>query len=558
MKKLLILTLPAILFFIAGCGNSTCYTMLETVDSLTENDLTDSAYKVIKEIEDTYNIRDGKERAYYSLLKYHLLFRKNADNIDNELIDYSISYYSENIDERKLALSFYLKGRTSSNKEAIKHLKRAEFIAEKTDDNFLKMRIYSNIAVINANNDDYANACKYGLKAIYYGQWANDKEVLTQCFLNLSGIYSNLGYPDSCLYYANKSLSYLKEAPNEQKASIYLNIAAAIESTDTAKAREYADKSIEYRPTNNAYQILAKLARKRKDYKLSEKYLNEALKYCESIDWEAFVLYELSQTKELMGEHKEASILSQKVVKLSDSLEDIRAQDSIKEIQIAADHEHRSQAEMSKKDSSSIAVAAVLTLIIAAVCTAYGIKRYKYIKSIDRMKAQAERTRRSMDRQTEKHKREIKAIKEKNREKDREIKALDAKIKRIDKKQKITAEKMQHEEDERKHKGMEIYRCLINGEKVTDWTKDKMECLIAYYSIVEPEFIRDISSRQGQATGYKLTQMIMKKTGLTNRQISEQLGITENAVRTMAARVKKESEENILLSGRDNDVTCGR
>lgn len=117
---------------------------------------------------------------------------------------------------------------------------------------------------------------------------------------------------------------------------------------------------------------------------------------------------------------------------------------------------------------------------------------------------------------------------------------------------------MQHEEDERKHKGMEIYRCLINGEKVTDWTKEKMGCLIAYYSIVDPDFVTAINSRQGQATEYKITQMIMKKSGLTNKQISEQLGTSVNAVRTMAARVKKESEENILLSGRDNDVTCGR
>lgn len=543
MKKLLILTLPAILFFIAGCGNSQCYTMLETVDSLTENDLTDSACKVIKKIEDTYNIKDGKERAYYSLLKYQLQFRNKDTDINDSLIDYSISYYNENIDERKLALSYYLKARMSNNKDAIKYLKKAEFIAEKTDDNFLKARIQYKLSNLNVDNEDYKTALKYNIKAINYMNGINDDESLVWFILGLSNIYGNLGHKDSCLYYVDKALTYLKGATIFQKSYIYVNAAAAIEYTDTAKAKEYANKSIECLPTNNAYQILANIAEARKDYNSSEKYLNEALKYCESIDWKIHVLYKLSKTKELMGEHKEASILSQKVVKLSDSLEDIRAQDSIKEIQIAADHEHRSQAEMSKKDSGSIAVAAVLTLIIAAVCTAYGIKRYKYIKSIDRMKAQAERTRRSMERQTEKHKREIKAIKEKNREKDKEIRNLDAKIRKIEEKQKITAAKMLHEEDERKHKGMEIYNQIKSDMKVANWTKEKMECLIAYYNIVEPEFIRDISSRQGQATGYKLTQMIMKKTGLTNRQISEQLGITENAVRTMAARVKKESKE---------------
>ncbi|MBO5186749.1 MAG: winged helix-turn-helix transcriptional regulator [Prevotella sp.] len=493
----------------------------------------------MKNIEDSYNIKEGKERAYYSLLKYHLQFRKQKPNINDSLIDYSISYFSENMDKRKLALSYYLKARISNNKDAITYLKKAEYIAEKTDDNYLKMRIYNNIAVINADNNDYPNACKYGLKAIYYGQWANDKEVLTQCFLNLSGIYSNLGQRDSCLYYANKSFSYLDKAPNDQKASIYLNAALNIETTDTAKSREYICKSIEYRPTNNAYQVLAKLARDRKDYKLSERYLNEALKYCKSADWEVFVLYELAKTKELMGEHKEASILSQRVVKLNDSIEDIRAQDSIKEIQIVADHEHKEIKEVNKARSISIIVAALLTLIIAAVCTAYGIKRYKYIKSINKIKAQAERTRRSMEKQAEKHKKEVKAIKEESREKDKEIRRFDAKLKKIEEKQKMTAAKMQQREEDRKHKGMEIYNQIKSGTKVENWTKESMDCLIAYYGIVNPEFIKDISSKHGQVSEYKLTQMIMKKAGLTNKQISEQLGISESAVRTMASRAFK-------------------
>lgn len=539
MRKILFLILPAIFFFIIGCKNNSCYTMLETVDSLTEKNQTDSACKVIKKIEDTYSIKEGKERAYYSLLKYQLLFRYNDTNINDSLIDYSISYYSDNIDERKLALSYYLKAKVGNNKDAIKHLKKAEFIAEKTNDSFLKARILYKLSSLNVDNEDYKTALKYNIKAIEYMNGINDNEALVWFTLGLSNIYGNLGYNDSCLFYANKTLTFLKEASTFQKSYIYVNLAAAIEYKDTTKAKEYANKSIECLPTNNAYQILANIAEKGKDYKLSEKYLNEALKYCESADWEIHVLYKQAKIKELMGEHKEASILSQRVVKLSDSLEDIRAQDSIKELQIAASHAHKSQTEIKKKENNTLIIALALTLVIVAVCTAYGIKRYKYIKSINKIKAQAERTRRSMEKQAEKHKKEVKAIKEESREKDKEIRRFDAKLKKIEEKQKMTAAKMQQREEDRKHKGMEIYNQIKSGTKVENWTKESMDCLIAYYGIVNPEFIKDISSKHGQVSEYKLTQMIMKKAGLTNKQISEQLGISESAVRTMASRAFK-------------------
>ena len=545
MKKLLILILSAIILFFTGCRNSACYTMLEKVDSLTENNFTDSACKVMKIVEDTYNIKEAKERAYYSLLKYHLLFRCHEKNIDNRLIDYSISYYSDNMNERNLALSYYLKGRTSPSKDAIKYLKKAEFMAEKTSDNYLKMRIYCYISVINAFNEDYQGACKYGLKAIYYGQWANDKDVLTQCFLNLSAIYGNLGQADSSIYYANKGLSYLSEAQNRQKATIYLNLAASLEKTDTARAREYASKSIEYRPSNNAYQVLAKLARDQKNYRLSEEYLTEALKYCESMDWEVFVLYEMAKTKDLMGKHKEASQLSQRVMKLNDSLEDVRAQDSIKEIQIAADHEHRRETEISRKDDRAMAGAAVMMLVIVAVCTAYTVKRYRYRKSIDTMQTQARRSAQRMERKThslekkaEKYRQEIKAVKEKSREKDREISSLDAKIKRIEERHDVLLAKKKQADEERMRTGMEVYDALKRGDKVSGWTKEKMECLVMFFTFAYPDVMKTLTERHGTMTEYRCTQLIMKHLGLTTRQISEQFGITGNAVRAMMSRKK--------------------
>ncbi|MBQ7868968.1 MAG: hypothetical protein IJ355_01340 [Prevotella sp.] len=63
MKKLFPLTIFTLIFALAGCGDSACYNKLKEVDSLSENATNDSAQKALETIEQTYKIKDGKDRA---------------------------------------------------------------------------------------------------------------------------------------------------------------------------------------------------------------------------------------------------------------------------------------------------------------------------------------------------------------------------------------------------------------------------------------------------------------------------------------------------------------
>ena len=192
MKKLFPLTIFTLIFALAGCGDSACYTKLKEVDSLSEKGLTDSAQTMLETIEQKYKINDGKDRAYYSLLKYQLQFRyqyQNNENLtDSSLINYSILYYTNNIDNRKLALSYYLKSRTSKDKEAIIYLKKAEKAMTETKDDFLKTRITYQISIINTKNENYNSALKYGLAAVRHCKKTNDYETLSWCYITLSYI----------------------------------------------------------------------------------------------------------------------------------------------------------------------------------------------------------------------------------------------------------------------------------------------------------------------------------------------------------------------------------
>lgn len=567
MKKLFPLTIFTLIFALAGCGNSACYNKLKEVDSLSEKMLNDSAQKALEAIEQTYKIKEGKDMAYYNLLKYQLQFRfqyeDNSYPVNDSLIDYSIAYYTKSINHYRLALCYYLKGRTKENlgkwKEAIINLKKAEATAIDIDNNSLKMRICSNIAVVNNFNEDYATSLMYELKAIKYGENALmhekspiDIETITWSYINISTTYSNLGKSDSCLFYANKILKYLEMASDDKKSYIYLNAAAAIEDIDTIKAKEYALKSLEIRKSNNAYQILAKIARDNKDYKLSEAYLNEALKYSPSLDWDAFILYELANTKTLMGEHEEAARISKEVHRLRDSVEYLHAQDSIKELQMAADLNYKNQTVVEEKDNRTVIVVGTFSAIILITLGAYIRKRRKLNRSIT-----------DSERKEDEYKNQIMAIENENHRKDKEIDAANRKAEKARKakeaahkekesfikatlkqqeKQKDEEEKRMIIKEKRCRVGMDIYNKVKDGTTATIyWDKESEMSLVEYYQIVSSTFKEDMKTVYAGMKSRKIVVFILKDMGLTNADIARTLSISEGAVRTHLSRINKAS-----------------
>ena len=606
MKRLGFLTIFTLIFALAGCGDSACYNKLKEVDSLSEYATNDSAQKVLEAIEQTYKIKNGRDKAYYSLLKYQLQFRfqyeDNSYSVDDSLINYSIAYYKEHNDNHKLALSYYLKGRVkrnlNQNKGAIKYLKKAELTVKDIDDNYLKMRIFNNIAIINIGQENYTTACEYELKAIEYGEKTDKLETLIWSYLTLAAIYENIENPDSCLFYATKCLKYIKDAPDEQKSTIYLSMAAAIENIDTIKAKEYALKSLEIEKSNNAYQILAQIARNNKDYKLSEAYLNEALKYSPSIDWEAFILYELAQTKTLMGQHEEAARISEEVHRLRDSVEYIHAQDSIKELQMAADLNYKNQAVVEEKENRTVIIAFVLTVIIIVTLGAYIRKRRKLkrsiadseqkedeyrnqIKTIEEKKKETEEKNKTIEEEKMKiieEKRIVeeknKEIEEENRKKDKEIEAARRKAeiearkaekarkdkeaaqkeaetaKRTAKKQqekmKADEEKRIIEKERRYRAGMDIYNKVAAGTSGSIyWDKEAEISFVEYYLLISPKFKNAVASKYDGMTERNLAILALKDMELTNAAIAKTLNISDGAVRTQISRMNKGPKDDM-------------
>ena len=550
MRRIYFTILLVGVFFAIGCNNNTCYRQLEQVDSLTENDLTDSALYILNKVGNNCAIKEGKEKAYYNLLRYQLLFRAGYSNINDSLINYSIAYYTEHSDNRKLALSYYLKGRFHEdiNKEAIMYLKKAEFFARKTENSFLMMRILNSIAMINVKNEDYSTGLIYEIEAIEHGEKTNATETLSRCYMNLSTIYGNLHQNDSSAHYAYKSLEFLNRVPLELKKIIYLNLATTLINNDTVKAREYALKSLEIQPTNNAYQILAKLARDKNDYELSEKYLTEALKYSPSVDWEAFIVQELAQTKEMLGKHKEAHELSQKVIILRDSVEHIHARDSIKEIQLAADLENKAKAMMEEKDSLWNAITAILGSVIILAIIYYIYKRHRHKKAVaaieETMNEQAtqyEKKVKTYDKQIETYRQDIRKKEEENREKDKAITKAQRTLQRQQENMKAELAKQQMIDAKLIQAGALIYEKLTAKDTSVAWNNDTMKSLVAFYRTIAPEFMIYTDTQYADITTSLQAMLILKNIGLTTKEMAAITHTTESSVRARLSRANKKA-----------------
>ena len=586
MRYFITLSLVTLLFAITGCKNNECYKQLELADTLTGHNLTDSAAYILNNVERTYTIREGKEKAYYNLLKYQLRFRNEQKNISDSLIDYSINFYSKHNDAHKLALSYYLKGRVrrknNDNKGAITYLKKAESSITRSDDNYLKARIYNSITVINNAYENFDAALVAAKKAVAFSKKSNNSEILLDSYLNIIFIYSSLNKTDSSIIYENKCFDNISIGDSIQKPYIYTSVAANIMNKDSAKAREYALESIKIKPNNNAYQILAELARNQNNYELSEIYLTEALKYSINADWESSILCELADTKDKLGKHSEARELSKRVIILRDSVEKIHARDSIKEIQLASEMENKTKAVVEQKDNT-ITVIGIGSL--AAIAISYALLyllRRTYQKNKTKAEQQISSYRHDIKKKEDEIKQKDTEIEQKNKkikQKENQIKKKDDRLEkkisekaiaRADKivekqmeKMKAEAARQREAENASFNKGFTIYNKVKELKELFDtaadvtlpsdtvanasampqpaieWDKEAVKALTVYYRTISPAFKQLADTHNEELTEYQLTLLILKDMGLNNKQTATIMNISYNAIRTQMSRINK-------------------
>ena len=192
---------------------------LITIDSLLMEELPDSALNIIKSID--YTFFDEDKKAYFNLLKTQALYKAYLPIHSDSIINSSISYYEESNNTQKLGWAYFYKAciisEMGKEKEALDILKKAEDIANNSNDKILLHNTCFYIGSINTLYHENLLAIKYLKKASITSKQTRKFNHLMFDYEKLAKVYAEMGEEDSVRNYLNKALAVVDSLPKSQK-----------------------------------------------------------------------------------------------------------------------------------------------------------------------------------------------------------------------------------------------------------------------------------------------------------------------------------------------------
>lgn len=247
-------------FLVSACGVTEPFETLIEADTLLKHSLVDSAFTLLKSVKPL----NAEDSAYYFVLKIETDFRHDGEISDFNSVNYSIRYYTENPDNRKLANAYYYKSLMFTingvfNEEAMLLLKKAEHLADYTSDNFLKDKICAALVVFNHQANEYNEALKYARKEYSYAQTLGCDRDVAYSLIRLSVLFSAEGNKDSSEYYALKCKGLANSVDDVDKSFIYNLLGECFADDNKYAALEYFNKALEYHKRPETYSNIADL-----------------------------------------------------------------------------------------------------------------------------------------------------------------------------------------------------------------------------------------------------------------------------------------------------------
>lgn len=554
MKNILYILIATIVA--AACGGNGRKAQLELADSLIAKDMDDSAQAIINGI-DANDIRSRETKAYYNLLKAELVFRSGIVTPNDSIINLCIAYYENSDDKHKLAQAYYFKGRMlhkrNKQSDAIMALKKAEQAAKHTDDNWLKARIYNNLASFNTLLSESRYALEYGKEAVRYANAYGNAQTLSDAYRQMSAIYTNLDMEDSSIVYAKKCEPLIKQIKNEKtKTLIHGSLAAMyLKTGNLYKAKQHALIVAQKDTSHSTYYILSCIYRKEGDTAKADSLRAKALHSADD-HYRLMILTDMWNEKKAEGKYREATELAEKITALRDTLANKERTDSIREKQTGSDIIAAASKKIAKQRSNTslvLAIAIAMTIILG--CAAHQINR-------KRKKAQAE---------TEKANTGKKELTSINANLTEMVKCLEAEAQDS----KTTAEKMakayselerqlKQEEDRHNkelHKAakehlqdmkecLEMFRhVLTENGSITEWSKDKIAKFVSCWGALNSDEAETLNLKYAKLTEWNKMILILKLSGKTTKEICAITGMTEHALTQALYRIKqKEKHES--------------
>lgn len=519
MNRILIF-IAITLSMLAGCTERrSANRKLADIDSLLSCGLVDSAYIKICNIK-TASLTTAEDSAYLYLLKTQAEYRLYKPVASMEPLNFSIRYFSDSDKDReKLASAFFYKGcllyDAGNVKDAIRFIKNAEFIAEKTGNTELKHKIYESLLVINEEAGEDILALEYSKKSVAESQKARRSDWLAHAYNNIAVLYAKLGANDSSDVYLKKCMALLKSIPQNDCQFIMNNIGVYFMQNNPQVAKKYFMQVINIAPMDVAYKNLASIYAKEGNPEMAEAMWAKAL-HTDNMQIRDEVMHAMFKYQMARADYKGAANTASKLIELKDSLTEKRSGNNVKAIQSEFDS-IKSKQEYERKITAAIVFITILALAVAITLLYFRYKQYKTKAAIahDQMLIKN-------------YENQIAELERMDLHKEKEIEAINKR-----------KEKLLDKHRDTLNRGYSLFSDIQNGGTIVLWKKNDFENVIEYYRLIDMEFVDMLDTSFNELSPKYKFFLILEHIGKTDAEIMKTMAIAEVSLRSIRSRINK-------------------
>lgn len=517
MKKIALTPWIFISILLMGCQRSRMFEQLTQIDSLLIHNRVDSAMSCLKNIPFA-QIETEADSAYYFILIAEGRYRLKGPDASDTSTNYSISYYKKTKDNEKLARAYYYSGvntyDSSKPQMGIFQIKKAEELADRTNNLVLQHKICETLSYYNSNSYETELALSYAKKAYKIARKLNDKERQAIALIYLAGGYSHLGHKDSlaiCIHDCLPLVDYLTE---KEKAYLYTRIGELYEESEPEFAKKYLLKAIEIRPQVYTYRTLSNIYFKEGEISKAQEMWERALRTSGSLLAKKDILKSMRQQSVEQKDYKLANALADSIILRQQKYYEKKERERVSEIQAKYDKE-TAERNIRERDMNWILGSLLVVVVII------GWLGYKSYQGMRTQKNLAE-TRLQLEAYTKK----AAELESSQKENASEISKLHRKI-----------EDLHYRQSGILAKGKQLYEDIANGGTTVRWSKDDFINYLEYYKMKDLPFVNEMETGYNRLSPKYIFFAVLEHEKYDDKAIQHIMGISENTIRSTRSRI---------------------
>lgn len=549
MRK--IIYLLAVLLMLTACNGMKVSEKLDMVDSLIARESIDSASLIHKSLNEVN--MTPEDLAHYGLLATQLGYLLNNPLPSDSLLNLALTYYDKVGNSQKLADVYYYKSaRSRINRDypqAILFCKKAERLADQSNDIRLHFKIAENLAYLNGLCENDLLQLQYAQKALALAQKAQNKNWIAYSYNKISFAFANIGQFDSALVYVERSIPYIESVYNTDKVKFLTNCGLLYKNKDKNKAKEYLKKALTYGEHPGTLEYLADVyfseGKKEEAYKLWKNALTKDGRYNK---WN--IIYSILSYDLERGKLDEASANLDRVITIKDSIINVLRNDTIKDLQLRFDHEvAMHEADKKLLSTQRLLMGSAIILVLMAFYIFYRKKKeeareqdyqdllYAYTTEIDQLTANKDKALAHIS--------ELESSKDENLQKISQLEAEAKDAETAIKKLNQNIKKLLNEEAPKLKEGKMLYDQIMEGQTALYWTHKDEEYFNKYYAATHYQSFNRLkkAKRVTKLSAHNLFYLILKDMGKSDDEVRRIMALSPEGLRSLRSRTKPLSSE---------------